>query len=73
VIRNLEVVGEASGQIPSDVQQRHPSVPWREMRTMRNLLSHAYFNVDAGVVWKTISDDLPALVPTLRRILAETA
>ena len=69
VIRNLEVIGEASGHVPPAVQQRHPSVPWREMRAMRNLLSHAYFVVDVEVVWKTIRDNLPSVVPALRSIV----
>ena len=72
VIRNLEVIGEASGHVPEAVQERNPTIPWREMRAMRNLLSHAYFVVDVEVVWKTICDNLPEVAPALRRLLDDT-
>lgn len=71
VVRNLEVIGEASTHIPADVQERYSDVPWREMRTMRNLLSHAYFTVDTDVVWKTVREDLPGLVASLPKVLGE--
>ncbi len=71
VVRNLEIVGEASARVPDDVQARYGQVPWREMRAMRNLLSHAYFDVDVGVVWKTAREDLPVVINALERILRE--
>ena len=71
VVRNLEIVGEAARQIPEDIQRRYPTVPWREMQSMRNLLSHAYFLIDLDVIWKTVQDDLPAIRPVLQRILDE--
>jgi uncharacterized protein with HEPN domain len=43
-------------------------VPWSEMRSMRNILSHAYFLVDLNIVWKTVIDDLPKIEPTLRLV-----
>ena len=72
VVRNLEVIGEAAAHVPDEVRDRYPEIPWREIRAMRNRLSHAYFAVDVDVVWKTARDDLDALVPALRRMLAET-
>lgn len=71
VVRNLEVIGEASSHIPLEIQGRHSEIPWREMRAMRNLLSHAYFGIDAAVVWKTVRDDLPALAAGLKSVLDE--
>ena len=73
VIRNLEVVGEAARHIPEEIQARYPSLPWNEMRSMRNLLAHAYFLVDLDVVWKTVQDDLPEIEPMLQRILDENS
>jgi uncharacterized protein with HEPN domain len=69
VVRNLEVIGEASLHVPGEIQERHAAIPWREMRAMRNLLSHAYFVTDSAVVWKTVREDLPVLVHHLREIL----
>jgi uncharacterized protein with HEPN domain len=71
VVRNLEVIGEAAIHVPGEIQERHRAVPWREMRTMRNFLSHAYFGTDVAVVWKTVRDDLPGLVAHVRAILDE--
>lgn len=69
VLRNLEMIGEASRHVPAEVTERHRDVPWDDMRDMRNLLIHEYFGVDLAIVWKTIRDDLPALVERLERIL----
>ena len=64
VIRNLEVIGEASNNIAknhADFAARHPEVPWAFAYEMRNTLAHGYFTVDPAIVWQTIQNDLPAL------------
>ena len=71
VVRNLEVIGEASTHVLADVQEQYSDIPWREMRTMRNLLSHAYFIIDTDVVWKTVQEDLPGLIAGLHKVLGE--
>ena len=71
VVRNLEIIGEASRHLPGEVQDRYSTLPWTEMRAMRNILSHAYFLVDVTVVWKTIQDDLSKIAPILQLILDE--
>ena len=64
VIRNLEVVGEASRNIERahpEFAAAHPELPLTLANDMRNALSHGYFKVDLEIVWKTIQSDLPAL------------
>ena len=61
VIRNLEVIGEASSHLPVKVQEQYKDVPWRMMRGIRNILAHEYFGIDLEIVWKTVKDDLPKL------------
>lgn len=64
VVRNIEIVGEASRNITEhdpEFAAEHPEVPWDAMYTMRNRLSHGYFSVDARVVWQTVQQDLPEL------------
>jgi uncharacterized protein with HEPN domain len=69
VVRNLEVIGEAARHVPEEMQRQHPELPWDKMRDIRNLLIHQYFGISIPIVWQTIQDDLPALVPLLGKIL----
>jgi uncharacterized protein with HEPN domain len=64
VIRNLEIIGEAAGNIQRhfpDFAARHPDFPLKAAYGTRNALAHGYFKVDLGVVWRTLERDLPLL------------
>jgi len=52
VIRNLEIIGEASRNLPVDLRKSYPKVPWQSITGMRNVLIHEYFGVDLDIVWK---------------------
>ena len=69
VIKNIVVLGEAASRAPNEVTENQPDVPWREMRNMRNFIVHEYFGLNQDVLWGTVRDDLPALIPSLRRVL----
>ncbi len=69
VVRNLEVVGEAARYVPREIEERHPGVPWDKMRGIRNVLIHEYFGASVPIIWQTLKEDLPPLVPLLRGIL----
>lgn len=71
VIRNLEILGEASKRIPFDIVQRHPELPWSRIGDMRNILVHEYHSVDPEIILDATRYDLPPLVGPLRGILAE--
>ena len=71
VIRALEVAGEAVKQIPQAVRKKYPTIPWREMAGMRDILIHHYFGINPEVIWKTVTTDVPTLLPDFRKILAE--
>ena len=71
VIRNFAIIGEAARHVPSEVVSNHSHVPWAEMRGMRNVVVHEYSRVDLPILWQTIQNRLPLLVPQLRRILEE--
>lgn len=69
VIRAFEIIGEAARQIPESIQTDNPDIPWREITGMRNKLTHEYFGVNTKVVWRTVHEDLPVIIPLLKRIL----
>ena len=71
VVRSLEVIGEASKNIPESVKFKFPDVPWKDMAGMRDKVIHYYFGVDYKVVWKTIKEDIPFLRPIIRGILKQ--
>lgn len=61
VIRNFEIIGEASSHIPAELKELADSVPWDKVRSMRNIMIHEYFGVDSQILWQTIGDSLPEL------------
>lgn len=67
VVRNLEIIGEASKNIPAAVRRSHPDIPWQQMMGMRDVLIHKYFGVDIKIVWHTAKKYLPALEKQLVR------
>ena len=70
VERCFEIIGEAARHIPPEIEQRYAHVPWKRMRDMRNVISHVYYRVEDPVVWDTLHDDLPPLIPMLQDVLA---
>ena len=66
---NFIIIGEAANQIPDEVEEKYPSIPWALMRAMRNRIVHVYFNVDEKLMWDTVQNDLPPLVSELEKLL----
>ena len=59
VIRNFEVIGEASKNLPIEIKTKYPEVPWDEMYLLRNKVSHEYFGVDYEIIWDVATNYLP--------------
>lgn len=71
VVRSPEVTGEASKQIPDEVKEQHPLVPWKYMAGMRDKLSHEYWGVDLEIVWRVVQEELPPLELNMREVRAQ--
>ena len=69
VIRSLEVIGEAAGQVSPAMQAAHPEIPWREITGMRHRLIHGYAEVRLDIVWLVVSEKLGALIATLEPLI----
>lgn len=69
VVRQLEVIGEATRRLSRELRERYPGVPWGDMAGMRDKLIHDYMGVDVELVWTTAMEDVPVLRERVRDIL----
>ena len=72
IIRQLEIIGEATKRLSKGFRSRHTEVPWRRMAGLRDVLIHDYFGVDLAAVWEITQKDLPKLKGSIEKILGET-
>ena len=73
IIRKLEIIGEAVKQISDATRQRRPEIPWKQIAGMRDRLTHAYFGVDLGLVWRVVERDLQPLETAVEALLADNS
>ncbi len=71
VVRQLEILGEATKKLSGDLTRNEPSVPWRLIAGTRDRLIHAYFNVNLDAVWSMVERDLPTLRAKVSHLLNE--
>jgi uncharacterized protein with HEPN domain len=69
IIQLLQIVGEAGGRVSVACRERHADIPWRQIVGLRHRLVHGYDAIDHAIVWRVVSEDLPALVAALERII----
>jgi len=71
VMRQIEIIGEASNSVSEEFQEKHPELPWFQMRGIRNKIVHDYRGINLQVIWDTVKNDLPALKKQVEGILGE--
>ncbi|KUK79696.1 MAG: Uncharacterized protein XD95_0201 [Microgenomates bacterium 39_7] len=65
VIRQLEIIGEATSNLEESFKKQTSEIPWREISDFRNVLAHEYWDVDLAIVWKTVHEDVGTLKTAL--------
>ena len=69
VVRNFEIIGEATKNLPVEFKEQNPQLPWEEMYRMRNKISHEYFGLDYEILWYISTIEIPANYEELRKII----
>lgn len=71
IVKNMEIIGEASYMLTKEFRESHPATPWDNIIHMRHILVHGYYQVDSRIVWAAIKNDLPVLKEQLQEYLIE--
>ena len=69
IVRNFEIIGEASKNVPFEIKDKHPEIPWNKMYGLRNLIAHEYFGIDYEMIWEISKNNLPQNTIDLKKIL----
>lgn len=68
VVRNFEIIGEASMKLSLKTKSKTPGIPWGSVSGMRNKMIHEYFGVDLEIIWQTIQESLPVFKKAIRNL-----
>lgn len=68
-VRSLEVIGEATKNLPSEFRREHDHVDWRAIAGMRDKLIHGYFGVDYDIVWDAVVNKIPELRRAVKELI----
>jgi len=68
VVRNLEIIGEASNRLPADFKNSHSQIEWHKVVGLRHRIVHEYFGIDNQIVWQILQKDLPSLREAISQI-----
>jgi len=72
VVRNFEIIGEASKFIPDDMRKKYENVDWKGIVGLRNRIAHEYFDISLSIVWHIVTEELPILEEQMKEILKQS-
>lgn len=68
-VRSLEIIGEASKKIPSEIRDKYPEMDWKGFAGLRDILIHHYWGVDYDILWDVLNDDIPFSSKLIAKII----
>ncbi|MFH1862904.1 MAG: DUF86 domain-containing protein [bacterium] len=69
VLRNLEIIGEASKNIPASIKKKYPQIEWRKISGLRDIVIHQYFGLDYNILWDVVQNKIPDLLRQMQHII----
>jgi uncharacterized protein with HEPN domain len=71
IVRNVQIIGEAAKRIPDDICAQYPLIPWRQVKAMRDVIVHNYYEIVPETVWRVAVEELPPLLPEFEKIYTD--
>ena len=72
VVRNFEIIGEASRFIPDEIKEKYENADWKGIVGLRNRIAHKYFDISLSIVWHIVMKELPTLEDQMKEILEQS-
>ncbi|NJL84872.1 MAG: DUF86 domain-containing protein [Leptolyngbyaceae cyanobacterium SM1_1_3] len=68
IVHNLQIIGEATKQIPDSLRSKYPQIQWKAIAGMRDIIAHAYFSINTRIVWNVIQQELKPLKDCIEQL-----
>ncbi len=73
IIRRLEIIGEATKNLPKSFKNKHPEIEWRKVAGLRDVIVHEYFGLSLKLIWKIVQNNIPELKIKITQLVEKSA